>query len=126
MMCQLSEHSFIVYLRELNCCPAGGGLEGVPDPPKPPPPPPKAGADPEAIDPKVGALAALPKAGGLLETLPNVDPPPPPPNVDPIDGAAPKLADDPKAGGDPKVAAPPNPAAGFVGVLLLFCWNPKP
>ena len=119
----------IFYLQELNCCPAGGGLEGFPDP-DPPNPPPKDGADPEAMDPNVGALAALPKVGALPDTLPNVDPPPP--NVAPMDGAAPKLDVDPKAGGepnaggDPKVAAPPNPAEGLVGVLLLFCWNPKP
>lgn len=43
------------YLQELNCGAAGGGLVDPPNPPEP-----KAGVDPEAIEPKVGPLAADP------------------------------------------------------------------
>ena len=52
---QLSSHFISVchlYLQELNCFPAGGGLDGWPNP-DPPPPPPKAGAEPVAIEPNV-------------------------------------------------------------------------
>ena len=131
------------YLHELNCCPAGGGLDGVPK--LDPPPPPNDGADPEAMDPKVGALAAAPKAGAApaaepkvgafaaaapkVEEAPKDEPPPKaePEAAPPIAGAAPNAGEDPNpaeapnAGGDPKLAAPPNPVAGLVGVLALFC-----
>ena len=86
---------FINYLQELNCWPAGGGLDGAP-PPNPPPPEPKAGVE-LAMDPKVGAFAAAPKAGAAAAADPNEEPPPneeaaPAPNA----GEAPNPAGDPK------------------------------
>ena len=106
----------IIYLQDVNCAPAGGGLveppldpnppnppdDGAPKEDCPPPPPPRFPKVGVALDnePKVGAsllAAAAPKP--VLATT----------GAEPNAGAPPKAGGEPKAGAPPKAGAAPKP-----------------